>query len=585
MRFSIVSIVETNMKNKVRKLSVRYKILIPVSILIVLLSVLLGLNAYSRVKGGMIALGIEQAGMAANVALSMIDGDKVATIREGSEDTPEYAEILEQLRKAQKTCGIAFLYTVYEEGHKLYFGVDSDSTANHADPGTEFEYEYSEFEDVFKGEAYVQDFIEETEDGKLLSSYLPIMDSTGAVAGFLGCDFDATYVADRMAAAARSIVQISVILLVISILLLNVIVGGIMAGLKKVDAKLFDIVNNEGDLTQKLDITSGDELELIAGNVNSLLEYIRRIMLNISENSTQLNKSTGNVLGNLNGAKDSISEVSATMQQMSAAMQETSASLTQVNEAVTYIDKTAEEISGKATEESNISKETLKRVAETAKLAQSNRDEAKSQADEMSRSVDERVERSKAVQRISILTEEIINITDQTSLLALNANIEAARAGEAGRGFAVVAGEIGALANNSAKAAEQIKEVSTEVINAVDDLANVAGKMLEFMEEKAMAGYDMLIENSEQYRSDIDSLSGVMDDFAVQSRKLRESIEGIKESVDAVDVAVEESADGVVNVTEVATALAQNMEGINEEAGVNKEIAEELQREVNKFKL
>ena len=45
------------------------------------------------------------------------------------------------------------------------------------------------------------------------------------------------------------------------------------------DDKIYEIVHNEGDLTQKLDIHSGDEMELIAGNVNALLEYIRGIML------------------------------------------------------------------------------------------------------------------------------------------------------------------------------------------------------------------------------------------------------------------------------------------------------------------
>ena len=84
--------------------------------------------------------------------------------------------------------------------------------------------------------------------------------------------------------------------------------------------------------------------------------------------------------------------------------------------------------------------------------------------------VNEKIERSKAVEEISELTTEIINITDQTNLLALNASIEAARAGEAGRGFAVVADEIGKLASNSAVAAGEIRRVSAEVISAVNEL-------------------------------------------------------------------------------------------------------------------
>ena len=120
-------------------------------------------------------------------------------------------------------------------------------------------------------------------------------DSSGTVIGILGCDYDASYVADRMGAAARSTVQISVFLFVAAILVLNLIAGKITRRLRKVDKKIYDLVHSEGDLTQKLDISSGDELELIAGNVNKLLEHIRQIMLQISANSDELNQSTGSV--------------------------------------------------------------------------------------------------------------------------------------------------------------------------------------------------------------------------------------------------------------------------------------------------
>ena len=75
----------------------------------------------------------------------------------------------------------------------------------------------------------------------------------------------------------------------------------------------------------------------------------------------------------------------------------------------------------------------------------------------MEQSVKRKIEKSKAVEEINILTDNILSITSQTNLLALNANIEAARAGEAGKGFAVVAGEIGKLAMDSAQAANQIR--------------------------------------------------------------------------------------------------------------------------------
>ena len=137
-------------------------------------------------------------------------------------------------------------------------------------------------------------------------------------------------------------------------------------------------------------------------------------------------------------------------------------------------------------------------------------------------------------------------------MLSLNASIEAARAGEAGRGFAVVADEIGKLAANSAETAAQIQKVSVEVVSAVNDLAKKAEEMLTFMDETAMAGYTKLLETSGSYRSDVGDMNQMMEHFANESEEIKNSIDQIKEAVSAVSIAVEESAKGVTNVTEMS---------------------------------
>lgn len=574
------------MKRKVRKWSIRYKVLVPSSLLLLFMFLVMGLNAYFRLESGMIALGVEEAQMAAAMADSVVDGDLLQEIREGSEGSEAYESTLAILREVQKICGIEFLYTLYSDDKvNVRYGVDTDESSGHNAPGQLFEESYAELADVFGGEEYVQDYIDVTEDGTLISVYMPIYDSNGNVAGVLGCDYDASYVEDRIIGARKSIMQLTVICVILSAVLLNLIVGRIVKSLRKVDEKIYDLVNNEGDLTQKLDITSGDELELIAGNVNAMLEYIRRIMLNISEDSRQLAESAVSVAESLTSARDGISDVSSTMEEMSAAMEETSASLFQVNESVANINNTVGNIAQKASQESSNSESTLMRVREIYEKAQSDKEMAGGLAADMSQKVNEKIQRSKAVEQIDALTAEIINITDQTSLLALNANIEAARAGEAGRGFAVVAGEIGSLAANSAKAAVEIQNVSQEVISAVNELAQEAGRMLQFMDETAMAGYEMLLENSRNYQNDVGHLSDVMRDFAGDSEELRENLDSIKEAVEAVNIAVEESAKGVVNVTEVSSDLTQSMESINKDADANKDIAEQLGVEVGKFKL
>ncbi len=574
------------MKTKVRRLSIRWKILIPATFLIIVMCAVIGINSYMRIQTGMIQLGVEEAQMAASIAGFAVDGDSLASVGSGFESTEAYRTNRAALRQIQELCGIAYLYTLHtNDNASLYYGIDTDTSENQNLPGAAFDGDYAEFAEVFSGQEYVQDYIDETADGILISAYLPIRDSSGKVVAVLGCDYDASYVAGRIEGARNSIFQISIICLILALVILNLIVNRIMRSLNKVDRKIYDLVHNEGDLTQKLDISSGDELELIARNINMLLEYIRGIMLHISDNSTQLGTSTGSIAESLVNAKDNISDISATMEEMSAAMEETSASLHQVDESVSHIMNSIGSISHKASSERDSAAKITEKVQAIYESAQRDRTDAARQAAEMSKNMSERIERSKAVEHIDALTNEIINITDQTSLLSLNASIEAARAGEAGKGFAVVASEIGSLADNSARAAEGIQRVSQEVIHAVNELANESEHMIRFMNETAMAGYERLLDNSINYKNDVSRLSETMNGFADESIRLNNDIDSIKEAVDAVNIAVSESANGIVGVTEMATDMTVSMESIKGEAEGNREIAGQLEAEVGKFKL
>lgn len=210
---------------------------------------------------------------------------------------------------------------------------------------------------------------------------------------------------------------------------------------------------------------------------------------------------------------------------------------------------------------------------------------AKSRVLEMAASVQQKIEKSKEVEEVRELTKNIISITEETNLLALNASIEAARAGEAGRGFAVVADEIGKLALNSADAAAEIQNVTAAVIQTVDELAKEAKEMMAFMDQTAMGGYEKLLKTSESYQSDVGRMNQMMLEFAADSEQLKISMDHIREAVEAVKNAVGESAVGVTNVTEKSVDLTASVGDIGAEANSNMDIAGHLSQEVNKFKL
>lgn len=570
-------------KIRTRRLTIRAKILIPSIIIVVLVCGLMAYNSYTRFEKSMVRMGVEEADMAATIVADSLDANLVYKVTVGSEGTQVYQNLQGDLRKKQKACGIAFLYTLYTDGKKVYYGVDSDEDA--AKVGDEFADSYAELESVFGGKEYIQDYIDHTEDGDLITVYKPIEDNAGKVVAIIGCDYDASSIAAELQKAVVQTLQIGGICLILAILILTIIVSRITKGLMQVNAKIYDLVHNEGDLTQKLDVRSGDELELIAGNVNELLAYIRKIMIGISSGSMRLMSTSRKMVDHLSSADESITDVSATMQEMSAAMEETTSSLNQITEAIDEIYSSVERIAGNADAGKVSSKEMESRASGANDAAAEGEKKANIETEKMAASLNEKIAKSKSVEQIEILTSNIIEITEQTNLLALNASIEAARAGEAGRGFAVVADEIGKLASNSADAAAKIRQVSAEVIQAVDELAEGSQQMIEFVRNSTEEGFGGLVATSENYATDANAMRAMMEQFAQTAEELRSTMDGIRESISAVNIAVEESAKGIAGVSESSVQLTGNVNDIQSEASDNNGIAEELATEVGKFKL
>ena len=572
------------MNQKVRKMGLKQKIMIPFSILMVIICLLLSATSFLSEKEKLVAMAGEEAALAAKASAGDIDIDTLETLEPGCMESAEYAGIFDSMMADKESYGIMYMYTLYGQGDTIYYGVDADDTDNQSDFGDEFEYA-EDAAPAFAGETAVDDKITVDEDDYCISVYMPLKDSAGQVVAVLACDYDASKVnADLNAGLERSVFM-AVAAVIVAILMAGILAGAIRKNVLAVNQKIYDLVHSDGDLTQRLDVTSGDELELIADNVNELIAYIHEIMSEVAINSKSLNGASVDAARNMEDANRGILEVSATMEQMSAAMEETNASMEQILRLVETLDTEIGAISDSAKEGQTKSIDIAANADNIHKEADVKQREAREQSGAMVSSMQEKIENSKAVEKIADLTSEIMSISSQTNLLALNASIEAARAGEAGRGFAVVADEIGNLADNSNKAAAQIKEVSAHVIENVNGLAEEAQRMIDFMNEVSIKGYDLVLSVSDEYSSNISDMADTMTQFAAEAAELREELTSIRDAVESITLAVNESSQGISNVAEASTTLTGSVESVTNQVQENLSIAAKLDDEVGKFKL
>ena len=374
----------------------------------------------------------------------------------------------------------------------------------------------------------------------------------------------------------------------VEVLLVILIAKSIIGPIKKATNHVNEIVDGiqrgEGNLTERLAVKGQDEIAQLSRGINSFIEQLQSIMLKLRSGSEGMNLQVANINSNIATSEGNASDVSATMQQMSASMEEISATLDAIASGSRDMMDAVHGMKDLARDGVNVTDEIKDKAQGIREDALVSKENTIRMIDENKRTLESAVENSRSVDKINELTNEILGISNQTNLLALNASIEAARAGEAGRGFAVVADEIRNLAERSKETANNIQQISALVTDAVEDLAQNANGMLEFIDGTVLADYDKLVDVANQYYDDADKLDSMMDVIDNKSGELEENIANINEGIDGINTAVEESAQGVTMVADNTSQLVDMLGNIRVDAESNKEISDELSSEVQMFK-
>ena len=564
------------------RFSIRSKILlgsVPVNILICLV---MGIFIYNHVSSSFVESAAADTLALTQVSAREINGNLLSLLETGSDESYANTVTLEALENIQASGNIHSIYTVGErDGRMVYLSVPDGETA----VGEAVEDIYvAEMRNAMNSSGYVTNKIEKADGASYITAYAPVSDRNGDVVGVLGIDYHAENIVETLHKIVMAIVTIGVLLVIVSVVISVIMASRISAGLKTVNNKVSDLVSNNGDLTQKIQVNSNDEVGDIAENINNLLEYIRTVVSSISGNSNRLSGSVETALNMTVRTNDQLVGVSATMEEMSAAMQETSASLQQVQFSTQQIQSDVDGLNVSVQRGTSYAQEMQGRAQQMCKSAAEETKIAETAAENMTKSLDEKIEKSKDVENISKLTQTILEIADETNLLSLNASIEAARAGEQGKGFAVVASEISSLATHSAETAKQIQIISEEVIANVKGLAEESTKMVDFVKVKTIGGYRQLMDTGLQYQKDAEQVSDMLRNVEEASENIERSMESVNTAMDDVSRAVEESARGVSDVASSVAEMSSNMNQNRDVVNENASIAQHLDSEVNKFK-
>lgn len=379
----------------------------------------------------------------------------------------------------------------------------------------------------------------------------------------------------------------SIIVTLILAILAYIFAGTISKPIKRITA----LINQTANLDFKKDSSfeklekKSDETGEMSRSIQKMRQILHDMIVQIEEASNNISTTATNLNNITMLVNEHASDNSATAEELSASMEETSATTEVIYTSIEQIGKNTQDINIKAMDGAHVSNTLIERATKLKVTTANATEKTKRIFSEVKEQTNSAIAQSKSVEKINILTKTIHDISDQTSLLSLNASIEAARAGDAGRGFSVVANEIGALAEQSTNTVSSINDIVQEVHEAVASMTKSLEQTLEFLEKNVLVDYNDFTVVSEQYNSDAIIMNDTMKTIQSQVELANDSMLSISTSISEINAMVNDATEGIGDVAEKNTNIVTLTANTYDMVKENTDYAVKLKEMVEKFEL
>lgn len=360
------------------------------------------------------------------------------------------------------------------------------------------------------------------------------------------------------------------------------VAGNIGKAIKQISHKLHKVA--EGDLTVIMDIRQRDEFAVLAGNVGDMVDNTRGLIVHVKDTSKKVEVSTRNMVKAATAMEKSGLSISTAVneieQGISQQAEDAQSCLTQMDELSKKIDVVNQEVGeivGIASDTREMIQNGIGTMDELSKRSTSTAEITK----KVVTSIHTLEEKSALIVKfIDVINE----ISEETSLLSLNASIEAARAGDAGRGFAVVAEEIRKLADGSMNAANEIQKVVKEILAQTKGTVNTA-KEAEGIVSVQTDIVNKTIETFGNMNSSVETLVSTLQGVGSSVSSMEEERKDTLRAIESISAASEETAASAAVVNE---SVQSQLSVVNDLRDASRELEKrsvELERAINVFKI